>query len=192
MQRRHRAFIAINLPQEIKRKLASYQERWAELPAKWTAIENLHITLEFLGDVDDQELADVCKIAGEVARQFEPFEIALTKIGYGPEKKIPPRYVWAVGEKSPQLSSLKRALNAALGEVVKLPADAKSFTPHVTLARIKEMEWRQIEPEERPEAQDMVNFQFEAVSVEIMESELKRGGPVYTVVDSHSLGENTL
>ena len=45
MQKRHRIFIAINLPQDIKKELAGYHKKWLELPAKWTALDNLHITL---------------------------------------------------------------------------------------------------------------------------------------------------
>ena len=77
MEKRHRIFIAINLPGDIKKQLAKYQDKWPELGGKWTPKDNLHITLEFLGDLTDLELADVCKIAGEVAERHEVFSITL-------------------------------------------------------------------------------------------------------------------
>ena len=59
-----------------------------------------------------------------------------------------------------------------------------SFKPHVTLARIREWEFRRIELEERPLVEEDISLDFEVNSVEIMESELKRGGPEYVVLES--------
>lgn len=187
MQKRHRVFIAINLPEDIKRELAKYQEKWPELPAKWTAKDNLHITLEFLGDLTDIEIAEVCKAAREVAKRHNSFSINLNKIIYGPPKKMPPRMVWAEGEKSEELSDLKNDLQECLLEKISFRPENRGFSPHITLARISEWQFRRIEPEERPEVNENINLIFTAESIEVMESELKRGGPVYTILESHSL-----
>ena len=48
MQKRHRIFIAINLPNDIKKYLVGFEKKWLDLPAKWVNPENLHITLLFL------------------------------------------------------------------------------------------------------------------------------------------------
>lgn len=190
MQKRHRIFIAINLPEDIKRGLSEYQEKWPELPAKWTAKDNLHITLEFLGDLTDEELGNVCKVAEEVSKRHKIFSINLNKILYGPPKKNPPRMVWVEGEKSDELADLKEDLQECLLEEIKFRPEGQGrqgFTPHITLARIKEWEFRKIEPEERPEVNEDINLTFTVESIEVMESELKRGGPVYTTLESHSL-----
>ena len=84
MEKRHRVFIAINLPEEIKRELALYAQKWPELPAKWTSKDNLHITLEFLGALTDEEIGEVCVIVKEVAGRHESFSLNLNKILYGP------------------------------------------------------------------------------------------------------------
>ena len=55
MEKRRRIFIAINLPEDIKRELAAYDQKWSDLPVRWTEKENLHITLEFLGYLTDEE-----------------------------------------------------------------------------------------------------------------------------------------
>lgn len=188
MQKRHRIFIAINLPSDIKKQLAFYKEKWPELPAKWTVKDNLHITLEFLGDLTDQELADVCKVAGEVAKRHKPFSITLNKVLYGPPKKIPPRMVWLEGEKSKELSELKNDLEKSLLEKVRFASEAKGFAPHITLARIREWEWKKIDPEERPEINENVDLVFSVESIEVMESVLKRKGPEYQVLESCELG----
>ena len=187
MQRRHRIFIAINLPEEIKRELAKYQEKWPELAAKWTAKDNLHITLEFLGDLTDIEIGDVCQIVKEVAGKHKSFSINLNKVLYGPPKKMPPRMVWAEGEKSDELSELKQDLQEYLLEKISYRPEGRGFVPHITLARINEWQFKTIEPEERPEINQEIDFIIPVESIEVMESELKRGGPVYTILESCEL-----
>ena len=193
MEKRHRIFIAINLPEEVKRELASYTVRWPELPAKWTSRDNLHITLEFLGDLTDAEIGDVCQITGDVVKKHKPFSMVLNKVLYGPPKKNPPRMVWAEGDKTEELADLKQDLQECLVEKISFrPDDPKGtpgFTPHITLARISEWEFRKFALEERPEINEDIDFVFTVESIEVMESELKRAGPQYTILESHNLGE---
>lgn len=184
MEKRHRVFIAINLPESIKKELAKYYDKWPELPAKWTAKDNLHITLEFLGDLTDMEIADVCKITGEVAKEYKPFAISLNKVLYGPPKKNPPRMVWAEGERSEELAELKEDLQERFLEKINYRPEGYGFTPHITLSRISEWEFKKFDIDERPEINEDIDLVFTVESVEVMESELKRGGPVYTVLES--------
>jgi len=183
MNQRRRIFIAINLPEEIKRNLADYQNKWPELPIRWTKPRNLHITLEFLGYVNNEELFEISKTIKEVASKQQPFSINLSKICYGPPKKMPPRMIWAVGEKSPQFTALKDDLKKSL-----LSSEKREFFPHITLGRIRQWEWRRIEPEERPEMEEEINLTFSVNSVEVMESELKKGGAEYAILESRELG----
>jgi len=212
MEKRHRVFIAINLPGDIKKELVKYCEKWSrpqsgrgssmtessgpELPAKWTAKDNLHITLEFLGDLTDVEIGDACKVVKEIAERHNSFSISLNKILYGPPLRLgsgqaqkTPKFVWVEGEKSDELANLKNDLEESLLEKVKFRPDEKGFVTHITLARISEWEFRKFEPDERPEINENIDLVFTAESVEVMESELKRGGPVYTILESHNLGE---
>jgi 2'-5' RNA ligase len=190
MEKRHRIFIAINLPEEVKKELAGFYDRCPELPAKWTSRDNLHITLEFLGDLTDQEIGDVCEIVKEVAKRHTGFNINLNKVLYGPPQKNPPRMVWTDGEKSEELADLKEDLQECLLEKVKYRPDInKGFIPHITLARISEWEFKKFDLDERPEINEDIDLFFTVDSIEVMESELKRGGPVYTILESHQLGE---
>jgi len=217
---RHRIFIAINFPEEIKRGLHSCQEKIEELftpyrnevsgagPIRWTKPENLHITLAFLGYLSDEELVEVLRITKEVASRHHPFSINLYKILYGPPKmpysetksltgrrdKIanrPPRMIWVEGEKSKELANLQIDLEKSLTSSgkIKFEPEERSFTCHITLARIRRWEFRQIEPEERPEVNEEINLSFEVNSIEVMESQLKRAGPEYTVLESAPLGK---
>lgn len=191
MEKRHRIFIAINLPADIKKVLDRYQAKYPELPAKWMSQSNMHITLEFLGDLTDQEIGDTCRIAKEVAQKHSAFSINLNSVSYGPKNKMPPKMIWVNGEKSKELAELKNDLQNSLLESVRfapdvqsLPAGRQEFTPHITLARISEWQFRSIEPEEVPEINEGLDLMFTVESIEVMESINKRGGPVYETLES--------
>lgn len=166
---RHRVFIAINLPEDVKKELVNYQYKWPELPCRWTKPDNIHITLEFLGYVSDDELLKVLQNAKDIASKHESFTVVLNKICYGPPGKIPPRMIWAIA--APQSG----ASLAPLGR-------GENF--HITLGRIKTWEFKAIDPEERPEINEDINLSFEVNSIELVESQLKRGGPNYTILES--------
>ena len=178
---RHRVFIAINLPEDVRKQLAGYQLKWPELPIRWTKKDSLHITLEFLGHVTDEELLPILRNAKDFASQHKSFEVKLSKIIYGPPDKMPPRMIWAVA--APQSG----ASLALFGRGEKI--EELGITPHITLGRIQTWQWKQIEPEERPEVNEDINLTFEVNSIEVMESNLTRGGPKYTILESFPLND---
>jgi 2'-5' RNA ligase len=201
MEKRHRIFVAINLPQDVKKELFACSEKYAELfrslsdresstksgPAKWTEKDNLHITLEFLGNLTEEEMGEVCLAVKGAAEKHASFSLSLNQILYGPPKKIPPKFIWATGEKSKELSLLRQDLEDSLIEKVRFVPENRTFAPHITLARINAWEWKGIEPEERPEINENIDLIFTVESIEVMESEMARGGPVYTIIESHQL-----
>lgn len=181
----HRLFIAVNLPQEIKNKLLAYQKFWPELPVRWTKQENLHITLVFLGYIKNEELLNIFEITKKVAQQTKPFFINLTKICYGPQNKKVPRMIWAQGEKSKELAILQKNLeNALSGKILNFEKENRTYTPHITLGRIKRWEFRRMEKEEIPQIDEQISLNFEVNSIEVMESKLKPKGPDYFVLES--------
>lgn len=186
----HRIFIAINLPEDVKKQLSLYQSKWPELPCRWTKKENIHITLVFLGYVKDEELPEILEIVKKAASKNKSFLINLRKICYGPTDKKPPRMVWAEGEKSKELANLQTDLeNSLQGEVSNFKKENRAFACHITLGRLKLWEFRAMEPEERPEIKEEISLSFEVNSIEIMESKLKPQGPDYFILESMELTE---
>lgn len=184
----HRIFIAINLSESVKTELLSYQEKWRTLPCRWTGKENLHITLVFLGNTSDAELQEISEVLQKITARHSPFSLELSRISYGPSLKDP-RMVWVEGKPSRELLSLQKNLAKALrrDSVPNVGTESLHFTPHLTLGRLKELEFRRIDPTERQDIEEEISVSFPVHSIEIMESKLKRGGAEYTRVSSFTL-----
>jgi len=187
MEKRHRIFLAINLPKEVKKELSKYQDKWKDLPAKWVIPDNLHITLIFLGDLTELELGEVCVTTKNIVEKYNSFNINLNKVSYGPNEKFPPKMVWVSGEVNKELVVLKNELENSLLQKINFRPEGRGFTPHVTLARISSFGFRSMEIEERPEVNENIDLVFTAESIDVMESVLKRGGPQYTIIESNQL-----
>jgi len=213
----HRVFIAINLPPKVKKILASYQKRiqdsFSSLKnsgefAKWVKPDNFHITLEFLGNVNDQEIEEICRFSKKAALKNEPFDLLLNNISFGPlesyeEERRTPKFIWVRGELSPELNRLfrdldnlifvqKKTLKVGSENLAEKEDGLSHFTPHVTLARLRQWQFRRIDPEERPQIEEELNLSFGVDSFEVMESQLKKKGPIYTVLESINLGSPSL
>ncbi|MDP3990716.1 MAG: RNA 2',3'-cyclic phosphodiesterase [Candidatus Nealsonbacteria bacterium] len=177
---KRRIFVAINLPENIKKELSAYQEKWHELPARWTKKDNLHITLEFLGYLSDDEVWETCQRVRELASKYKQFSVILNKICYGPLNKMPPKKMSSLRSFSRSSQNGTPRMVWVVGKKIK----ELDLLPHITLARIMSFGWKEIEPEERLEINKEISLEFEVSSIDVMESVLKRGGPEYTILES--------
>lgn len=181
---RHRLFIAINLPEDIKSKLLNFREKWDFLPMRWTKKDSLHLTLIFIGYVTDEEMYEICQITRKVVQKFEPFFINFERILYGPPDR-PGRMIWLEGKASQELSQIKKELENALISLEKLGSfrtERRPFSLHITLARIKMEKWSRLP--EKPKIEEDFKASVAVNSIEVMESELKKDGAEYTVLES--------
>jgi 2'-5' RNA ligase len=101
--------------------------------ARWVEPENYHITLRFIGDIDARMADDVCSVLGET-RQRAP--IALTLDGLDTFGGGKPRTVFARTSGNGALAELQAEQESLLRRI-GLPPETRKFTPHVTLARLK-------------------------------------------------------
>jgi len=177
-----RIFIALNLPEQTKKELFALKERWPELPARWTKPENIHLTLVFLGNTADRELKEVRKLMDGVGERHAPFSLTLEEVSYGPSPSNP-RMVWAKLSESDNLRALQEDTEKTLGNSQQLSyiPEKRDFTSHLTLARLREWEFKKMPPEERPDIEETLSISFLVESIDIMESKLKRGGAEYTL-----------
>ena len=133
-----RTFLAIDVDAETRERLASVAAalRGGGAKVRPVAAENIHVTLNFLGDVADEALADVCRAAADVAAANEPFTFAVRGV-----QCMPPRgrvrIVWAdVDDADGRLTDLQGQLTGAMSTLGFRP-DAREYHPHLTIARVK-------------------------------------------------------
>jgi 2'-5' RNA ligase len=91
---------------------------------------------------------------------------------------------WVEGEKNRNLAILQYGLEKELLGV-QPEKEIREFKPHITLGRIKTFEWRQLK--KRPNIEENINLVCPVNSIEIMESQLKPGGPDYFILESINL-----
>ncbi|MFD1704809.1 RNA 2',3'-cyclic phosphodiesterase [Methylopila henanensis] len=126
-----RLFTAIEVPDEIGLALAGY--RGGLSGARWIDVENYHITLRFLGDIDEETAQEAAYLLGQVRRP--PFEVTIA----GPDAfgGARPRALIAKVSPSPAILELQ-AEHERLARRAGLPAESRKFAPHVTLARLRD------------------------------------------------------
>lgn len=126
-----RLFVALDLPVEIKTSLEPLAFGLGE--ARWTMPDQQHLTLRFIGDIDNGEANQVAEALSLVPGL--PFELQLKGIGHFPPRGEP-KVIWAGVAKSRELKDLKKRIDRALKQA-RLAPDQQKYTPHVTLARLR-------------------------------------------------------
>ncbi len=125
-----RLFTAIELPDDIRRRLAAMA---GGVPsARWVAEENLHLTLRFIGEVPEQRLDDITTALASVSGA--PFSITLSGVGHF-ESRRRVRILWAGVAPNAELAALYDRVESALVRA-GLEPEGRKFSAHVTVARL--------------------------------------------------------
>jgi RNA 2',3'-cyclic 3'-phosphodiesterase len=128
-----RIFIALDIPGEIRARLAEYMERVHSYApeARWARVEGLHVTLKFVGEVKDAKVEEIKHALATV--KAASFEVTFSNIGFFPTPRSP-RVFWAGVQGGEALASLAGAVDQALSKI-RIPREEKDYHPHLTLAR---------------------------------------------------------
>jgi 2'-5' RNA ligase len=129
-----RAFLALELSDEIRQRLKPVQDRLHTSQARMTFVEpeNIHITVKFLGEVDDPLLPRVKDAVASV--RVAPFTITVGKVTVNNPRR--PFTVWGTVDDAGKSADLFRMVEKTLAPL-GFPPEARPFTPHATIARIK-------------------------------------------------------
>ncbi|QJW95607.1 RNA 2',3'-cyclic phosphodiesterase [Frigoriglobus tundricola] len=181
---RTRTFIGIDIGDGVRGNAVSLQEALAKTGAdvKWVTPESMHLTLLFLGEVDDRELHPVCKAVQAVAAGEPPFTLHVSGVGAFPTPRRP-KVLWAgVTTGADALQRLNAALEEKMLDLGCYRTEERGYTPHLTLGRVKgEADGLTV----APELQKRLTWNGGRVPVgEILvySSSMERDGPVYTVI----------
>ncbi len=135
---RVRTFIAVDLDDAVKDNLAALQETLGRDAGsiKWTRVDNMHLTLLFLGDVAQLEVVDICRVVQSRSRKHKSFPFATQGLGAFPNVRRP-KVLWAgITEGSEALRALHADLEDGLLELGCYRREDREYTPHLTLGRL--------------------------------------------------------
>jgi len=135
-----RAFIAIDIPDDVRVAIEAAQVRLKQAPLgvkiSWTNVTNLHLTLQFLGSIQETAIGKLEPVLQTAVARQQPFDVSVRGAGAFPDEKCP-RVVW-VGceEDGGRLSALVRAVQEAVRPLGFVPPE-HGFSAHLTLGRVR-------------------------------------------------------
>jgi RNA 2',3'-cyclic 3'-phosphodiesterase len=187
-----RAFIAVNISPEIKQRLTliseDLQRALRGVPVRWVPVENIHLTLKFLGDVSETNLDLLMKLLKAEAGSHPVFELSAGELGAFPSIRRP-RVIWVNIQAPAELATLQRGID---NETARLgyAREQRPFSPHLTLGRVS----RNANANDlRRISEELATFKVGYIGaanvhqVHLYRSDLKPSGAVYTLLYSANL-----
>jgi len=178
-----RLFWAIEIPDEIKSKLASVQEelKKLDLHAKWVEKQNMHLTVKFLGETDASVVTDIKNSVLSALEGTSPFRISVSGFGtFG----NPARVIWSgIRDDDKKLFELHSKVDRALLSL-GFEAEKRTFCPHLTLARLKsQRNIKLLRDKLANEIADSILGSFTVKDIKLFKSTLTPKGAIYEPVD---------
>jgi RNA 2',3'-cyclic 3'-phosphodiesterase len=187
-----RSFIAIELPEEVKRGLQQMQNRLKSADpssAKWVDPNSIHLTLKFLGNVSPDKIEAIVQAMQLAAGNITPFTLEMQGLGAFPNLRRA-QVVWAglIGDIE-KLNLLQGNLERTVSPL-GFPTEKRAFTPHLTLARVRDYA-TPAQQQALGEAIARAKFESSMIikvsSISLMKSQLSRAGAIYSRLSSVEL-----
>ncbi len=187
-----RAFIAIELPDELKLALTRLQDQLksgGQTSVRWVDPYSIHLTLKFLGDIGRDIAGRITTALEEAVRGITPFHLEARGLGAFPGlKRVQVVWVGVTGEVD-RLSQLQQRIESNLAPLGFAP-ESRPFTPHLTIARLRD----RVTPDERQSLGHLIGstsfdtgYAIDVGSIHLMRSQLTREGAVYSRISSVKL-----
>lgn len=183
-----RTFAAIELPEPVKASLGSLSQRLRKSGAKasWVTPERMHLTLRFYGDLQEDAIAALRAFLREKLRGLGTFSLNIEGAGAFPSARKP-AVVWAgIHPVEEPVLQVQRVTEAAAGAIGLVP-ERKSFTPHITLARIRQAESADTLSQFLNREQAFTGGAFPVSNVALWSSTLTPQGPMYSLIEEFDL-----
>jgi 2'-5' RNA ligase len=182
-----RVFVAIELPTEFRKIIANYIENlrkdFTNLRIGWDKEEKLHITLKFLGEIDETQLSKLNKSIEKIARQVSKFQLSINQTDAFANKILH----LIISDESQNLLKLNDLLQNEC-EKFGIEKERRKFSPHVTLARIREPNSAK-QLVKKHLQNEIETMQFEVNKIVIYESKLQPKGSLYYKLGEVKLAE---
>jgi RNA 2',3'-cyclic 3'-phosphodiesterase len=181
-----RTFIALPAPPNVQQAIAEIQAKLKTVQAdvKWEPQDKFHITLVFLGNVEQSKLELLSATLTKSVQKFPSFTITYESIGAFPKIQTP-RVVW-IGIKSDQTVLDLQAMVGRLCGEFEFPMEDRTFHPHITLGRVKETR-NVVRLTEAIKTITFEPIEMHCSEIVLMKSELHSSGSIYTMLKSFPL-----
>lgn len=183
-----RLFFAVKLSDDIQARLYKEQTglRATGADVKWVEPHNIHVTLKFLGEVDEKSVPDLEAAAGRVAQSAQPFNISISGIGCFPTPRSP-RVIWAgITQGAQQMAALAGQIEEAL-EPLGFQRENRPFKAHATLGRVRSPRGKEALADGLTRAAQVHGGDMLVDHFSLVRSDLRPSGPVYTVLKDFAL-----
>jgi RNA 2',3'-cyclic 3'-phosphodiesterase len=175
-----RLFIAIAIPSSIKTELAGLGR---SLPGgRPVPVEQMHLTLKFIGEVEGSRLLDIREALSEIRRP--QFTLCLQSVGTFPPRGTP-RVLWVGVQPTGDLLALRQAIESKLAEIA-IPREKQKYSPHLTLARLNNTPLHRLQQFLAGNA-FLQTPEFPVAAFNLYKSQLTGKGAIHTLVKSYAL-----
>jgi RNA 2',3'-cyclic 3'-phosphodiesterase len=181
---RIRTFIAVDLAGSVRDRLKALQEKLGREGSgvRWTAPANMHLTLLFLGEVEQLDVVKICRTVRARARKHEPFAVDVDGIGAFPNLRRP-KILWAgITEGVEPLRALHADLEDGLLDLGCYRREERAYSPHLTLGRLTQESQADAWGPILTKHAEWHGGTTDVDEVLVMASDLRRDGPQYSVM----------
>jgi len=186
-----RSFLAFELPPEIKDQVrqVSEQLKKTNMDVRWVRVDNIHLTVLFMGDVREGDISAIAREIEQVCYGFHPFDIFLKGLGFFPDRRRP-RVLWAGYDGDiERMSSLRDVLQERLMPF-EIKEDKRQFAPHLTLGRFRNPgKGAPVLDETITRYQGLSSTAFRIHELILFKSELRPQGTQYNSLESWTMEE---
>ncbi len=186
-----RVFVAIDIDEKNKAAIGDLQRQLQDKAdikkgaVKWVGRDAMHLTLKFLGEIEDGKASEVCEITRNVAAAHKSFELSVESVGQFGGKIA--QVVWiGTGAGTDNLCEVQKDLEQQL-ESAGWPKEAREFTGHLTLCRVRDSRAGVKLAQLTKEYKDFKLGMVSADSIKVYKSQLTPTGPIYTVIGDYKL-----
>lgn len=192
-----RAFIAVSIPDEVKRKLQEEIGRLSDLlrsaPVRWVRPEGIHLTLKFLGEISNNSLEEIRQVLGREVKKHPVFSLSVEGFGCFPNRRRP-RVLWiGITVENGTLTQVQSAIEEQL-VALSFKKEGRPFHPHLTLGRVR----RSISMSELTQLKEAVKEfvvgqigHFEVRELHLIKSILGPSGAEYSSLGEYPLGRKS-
>lgn len=181
MNKTRRLFVGIPLSSSLRKRLVQEMSLWPKEAILQTSRENLHVTLFFLGFIQEEEIGAICARVGEACKDTEAFEMQFTGMKLM-ESEVSPKMIWLAGEPNDDIRRLIEKIEKTFSAFIR---EKKIYRPHVTMAKIKKSKWLKLE--KKPVLKENLALIESVDTIAVFESLSLEGKRRYEPIDTFSL-----